>query len=269
MRYIDDSSGDIQLDWTHLNTYDNAMAIAPSSTNPPGLTPALGPSFLIGPPPPYTSANAVAHFAFDAVNFDAGLLFRAGKHVQMRTFAGVQGARISQSLSTDFQNPDGSISFTNVSKSVFTGAGPRLGMEARYNAGCFDFLGGIAGSAIIGNMQSSIDFVSTSPIGASLGFSPNSQFLTSPGSTRVIPGIDARLGGSYTIPVGNFGIFKCEAGYQAAVYFDAVNQFSLTEVVSATTDPFEGRSSVFLRTAVEFQSNFVVHGPYVRFSLQF
>jgi len=93
--------------------------------------------------------------------------------------------------------------------------------------------------------------------------------LTSPGSTRVIPGIDAKLGGSYTIPVGNFGIFKCEAGYQAAVYFDAVNQFSLTEVVSTTTDPFEGRSSVFLRTAVEFQSNFVVHGPYVRFSLQF
>jgi len=96
--------------------------------------------------------------------------------------------------------------------------------------------------------------------------------LTAPTTTQVIPCLDAKLGASYALSVGRFGLFKCEAGYQAALYINVINQFSLTEVDNTTnmfTMPFEGTAAVFLRTAVELQSNFFVHGPYVKFSLDF
>jgi hypothetical protein len=53
------------------------------------------------------------------------------------------------------------------------------------------------------------------------------------------------------------------------VYINAINQFALSEVENSLTAPSEGIAAVFLRTAVETQSNFFVHGPYVRFSFQF
>ncbi len=278
MRYLSGSGGDVQLAWTHLNAYDNgSILVNPTQVLTPYLTgvpstaiQGLGPSYLIGPPPPYSSARAVAHVTYDTVNLDAGLLLGAGNRVQLRLFAGLQGARLGQSLSTTFQSPDGSITFTDASRSLFTGVGPRLGMDVHYVSGNLDLLCGLAGTTLIGGMQSNIDFLTSSPTFTVAGVEvPNTQSLTSPPSTRVIPGIDARLGASYAIPLGRFGVLKCEAGYQAAAYLGAVNQYSLTEVQNSLTLPYEGNAAVFLRTAVEYQSNFLVHGPYGRLSLQF
>jgi len=142
-------------------------------------------------------------------------------------------------------------------------------MDVHYIAGNLDLLCGMAGTLLMGGMQSRINFVTSSPIDTAAGLTPNVQSLTSPDSTRVIPGIDARLGAGYAIPLGKFGILKFEAGYQAAAYIGAVNQYSLTEVENGVTLPYEGNAAVFLRTAVEFQSNFLVHGPYGKFSWQF
>jgi hypothetical protein len=178
-------------------------------------------------------------------------------------FAGLQVARISESLSTHFLSADGTLSFSDVPQSTFTGVGPRLGIDMHYLAGNLDLLGEIAGSTLAGSRQSRIDFVTTS---SQTQFNANGQFLTSPEVTQVIPCLDAKLGASYAIPVGKFGTFKCEAGYQAAVYINAVNEYSLSEVYNTQTIPFEGTAAVFLRTAVESQSNFLVHGPYVKFS---
>ena len=277
VRYIFDCC-DIQLNWTHLNTFDNSTTLANNPLGPfigpPPLsgsasTQLLGPSFLIGPPAPYASATAVAHFAFDAVNLDAGMWLNLGNHVRMRTFAGLQVARISQSLSTNFLSTDRSISFTDTTHSLFTGVGPRLGIDLRYVTGNLGLLGQIAGSTIIGTRQSRIDFLTFSPQTIAAGFPTNPQFLTSPDMTQVVPCIDAKLGASYAFPVGKSGTLKCEAGYQAAVYFNAINQYSLTEVENTAIMNFEGTAAVFLRSAVEMQSNFLVHGPYAKISFQF
>jgi len=275
MRYIGDGGGDIRLDWTHLNSDDNAATHVPfpypaGASSGPSYIQSLGPSFLIGPPSPLSSASAVAHFDYDAVNLDAGLLLSggAGSHVQVRIAAGLQGARISQSLATNFLSSVGSIAFTDVPKSTFTGVGPRLGMDMHYVSGCLDLLGEIAGSTLIGGRTSRIDFVTTSPQ-TGLGLLPNSQSLTSPAAIQVVPCIDAKLGASYAMPVGKWGTFKCEAGYQAAVYINAVNQYSLSEVQNSLTTPFLGTAAVFLSTAVESQTNFFIHGPYLKFSLDF
>jgi hypothetical protein len=188
----------------------------------------------------------------------------------VRTYVGLQIARISQRLSTNFQSSDGALAFTDVSKSLFTGVGPRLGIDVHYLAGNLELLGGIAGSTLIGTRQSHIDFFAASPQDTAAGLAVNAQSLASPDTTQVIPAIDARLGASYAIPVGKCGILKCEAGYQAAVYVSAINQYSLSEVGNPLTLQLsEGTAATFLRTAVELQSNFLVHGPYVKISLQF
>jgi hypothetical protein len=234
----------------------------------------VGPPFLIGPPVPYATANAVAHFAYDAVNLQAELLLGVGRNVQVRTFAGIQGASIGATLTGTFRSADGSLGFIDASRSSFTGAGPRLGMELHYLAGNLDLLGGIAGAALIGTRQSHIDMFASSPANTLAGLTPNFQSLSSPNSTQVIPCIDARLAASYAVPLGDSAILRCEVGYQATVYINAINQYSLSEVENSLTADQPGTpettgSTVFLRTAAEYQSNFFVHGPYLRLSLQF
>lgn len=279
LRYDCGCGADVRLDWTHLNSYDHASTAVPmplpSMPGPPPLsgspsTQALGaPFLLIGPPPPYASASTVAHFEYDAINLDGGLSLCVGSHLQLRAFAGLQVAHISESLATHFLSSDASISFTDVPTSVFTGIGPRLGMDWHCLCGNLDFLGEIAGSTLLGTRQSHVDFSTSSPQTTAGGITPNAQALTSADATQVIPCIDARLGASYAIPVGKFGIVKCEAGYQAAAYIGAINQYSLSGVENSDTVHTEATQSVFLRTAVELPSNFLVHGPYVKFTWHF
>jgi hypothetical protein len=279
-RYLFGSGGDVQFGWTSLNSFDHASVKGNPTpvpvTLPSGMTvtfptQAIAPSFLVGPPPQYSSATATAHFLYDAINLDSGLLVSAGNHVRMRLFAGAQLAYISENLFTGFLNGDNSISFNNTAKSSYFGAGPRLGMDLRYVAGQFDLLGGFAGTLLIGGMQSHQDFVTYSPANNAAGLTPNTQFITAPAMTRVVPGLDTRVAASYTIPIGRQSMLKFEAGYMAAVYFNAINQFTLTEVENTLTSMnfAEGNQSVFVRTAVETQSNFFLHGPFARFSLQF
>jgi hypothetical protein len=90
--------------------------------------------------------------------------------------------------------------------------------------------------------------------------------LTSPNATQVVPSIDARLATAYTFPAGNYGLFKIEAGWQAAVYFNAVNQYSLTSVPTALILPPTG---LYLATAQRLQSNFTDQGPYLTGSWAF
>ncbi|MBY0528033.1 MAG: hypothetical protein K2R98_31840 [Gemmataceae bacterium] len=298
-RYRFGSGGDVQASWTHLSTDDRASAqgngtpvVVQGATTGVGMatllvngvatqvqvivpatatfpTQALAPQFLIGPPPPYTNASSLAHFAYDAVNLDAGLWVASGQDVQLRVFAGLQGATIRQSLTTTFTNPDASIAFVDGAQSSFMGVGPRLGLDLHYVAGKLDFLGGLGAATLIGTGHSRLNFFTISPINTAAGLVPNTQFFTTPDTTQVIPALDARLGASYTLPLGNFGSLTCALGYQAAVYFSVINRFTLTEVENPATVQTEGTAAVFVRSAVESQSNFMVHGPFLKFTVQF
>jgi hypothetical protein len=79
----------------------------------------------------------------------------------------------------------------------------------------------------------------------------------------VIPSIDARLAVAYTFAPGNYGLITVEAGYRAAVYFDAVNQYALTNVPTALTLPPNG---IYLATAQHLLTNFTDQGPYLKAS---
>jgi len=254
-RYMPTATDDIELNWTHLNTTTNASVFA-------APTQMVGPPYLIGPESAlYKIGHGAVQSDFDAVNLDGGHTFCAECPFQLRVFGGVEVARIGQNLSGLFQSPDGTASNGYTTNSLFTGAGPRLGVKGQYDIGNLQFIGEVAGAGLIGTSQSRINFTTNSPA-AGL----NNQSLTSPNATQVIPSIDARLATAYTFPLTSYGLFKIELGYQAAVYFNAVSQYSLTNVPTSLTLPPVG---IYLATEQHLQSNFTNQGPYLTGSWAF
>ena len=255
LRYMPTEADDIQLNWTHLNTTANA-SFAGSPTQ------MVGPPYLIGPESSlYKVGFGAVQSKYDAVNLDGGHTFCTECPFQMRLFGGVEVAHIGQNLNGLFESPDGTASSGYTTTSSFTGAGPRLGFKGQYALGDIQFIGEVAAAALIGTSQSRIDFSTNSP-----AVGPNNQSLTSPNATQVIPSIDARLATAYSFPASTYGQFKIELGYQAAVYFDAVSQYSLTQVPTSLMLPPVG---VYLATAQHLQSNFTTQGPYVTGSWAF
>jgi Legionella pneumophila major outer membrane protein precursor len=255
-RYMPNASDDIAVNWTHLkNSAYGSFFATPIQM--------VGPPYLIGPESGlYKIANGNVQTAYDSVNLDAGHTFCAECSYQLRAFGGVEVARIGQNLSGAFQSTDGTSFNSYTNTSLFTGAGPRLGMKGQYALGDFQFIGEAAGAALIGTQQSRIDFATLNPALAGV----NTQFLTSPNATRVVPSIEAKLAAAYTFAPSSYGLLRVEAGYRAAVYFDAVSQYSLTQVPTALTLPPNG---IYLATAQHLQTSFTDQGPYLKASWLF
>jgi hypothetical protein len=255
LRYMATDADDIQLNWTHLNTTANASFGA-------SPTQMVGPPYLIGPESGmYSAGFGTVQSEYDAVHLDGGHTFCTECPFQMRVFGGVEVARIGQNLSGLFESADATAASGYTTTSSFTGAGPRLGFKGQYALGDVQFIGEMAAAALIGTSQARIDFFTNSPT-----VGPNNQSLTSPDATQVVPSIDARLATAYAFPASSYGQFRVELGYQAAVYFNAVSQYSLTQVPTSLMLPPVG---VFLATAQHLQSNFTTQGPYVTGSWAF
>lgn len=254
-RYMPNGIDDIQLNWTHLNnTATDSFFALPNEM--------AGPPYLIGPESGlYKNGAGSVRTRFDVVNLDAGHTFCVECSFQMRAFGGVTVARIGETLSGLFQSPQGAASSGYTLNSMFTGAGPRLGIKSQYGIGDFQFIGEVAAAALIGNSQGKIDFTTVSP-----AFGLSSQYLASPDAVRVVPSIDARLATAYSFAPSAYGLFKVEAGYKAAVYFDAVNSYAVTQVPTSLTLPPIG---IYLATQQHVMSNFTNHGPYVSASWAF
>jgi Legionella pneumophila major outer membrane protein precursor len=259
LRYIPTEANDVQLNWTHLNSSANASVVGA-----PGQM--VGPPFEIGPTASvYQIAHGNVSFAYDSANLDVGHTFCAACSFQLRIFGGAEFARVGQNLTGTFQSLDGLTSGSNTTNSLFTGAGPRLGMKGQYAMGDSRLFGEAAVAGLIGTTQSRINFSATST-----GFpgvpQPNNQALTSPNETQVVPSLDAKLGTAYVFPPGYYGQLKIEVGYQAAIYMNAVNQYALTQVA---VPPVPASVGVFLATAQHLQSNFTTQGPYLTASWSF
>jgi hypothetical protein len=254
-RYIA-GANDFAVRWTHLDTTTND-----SFTATP--TQMIGPPYLIGPESGlYKTGRGTVQSQFDSVKLDAGHTFCNDCEFQLRAFGGVEFARIGQDLTGTAESRDTTASTSYTNHSRFTGAGPRLGVKGEYSLGNFDLSGEIAGSALIGQMQSRVDYTTINPNLAQ----PTLQYLQSPDATRVIPAIDARLATAYNFAPTAYGRFKLEVGYQAAVYFDAVGEYAITQVPTSLVLPPRG---IYLATAQHLQSNFTTHGPFMTAKWQF
>ena len=226
-----------------------------------------GPPFLIGPGAnAYKLGQGDVNFAYDSVTVDGGHTFCAACAFQVQVFAGLEFARIGQNLSGAFESYDGSNTTGYTNTSLFTGVGPRMGTKAQYDWGDFQFVGELAAAALVGRSQGQINFTTYSASAGPGIPEPNNQSLTSPNAMQLVPAIEAILKVAYAFPPTAYGQFKLELGYQAAVYSNAINQYSLTQVA---TPPVVGTVGVFLATQQHLLSDFTVQGPYATAKLEF
>ncbi len=254
-RYMN-GANDMAVQWTHLKATTNA-----SFQGTPDQM--VGPPYLIGPESAlYKVGRGSLQSEFDSVKMDAGHTFCVDCDFQMRAFGGVEFARIGQDLTGTAETRDASASSSYTNHSKFTGAGPRVGVKGQYSLGSFDFSGEIGGAALIGTTQSRVDYLTVKPALAQ----PTVQYLASPNATRVIPSVNARLATAYNFAPTAYGLFKIEVGYQAAVYFDAIGEYAVTQVPTSLVLPPNG---VYLATAQHLTSNFTTHGPFMTAKWQF
>lgn len=247
-----ESANDIRVNWTHLDTETTTASFVA------GPTQFAGPPYQIGPDAStYNLGSGSVNYEYDAVNLDFGHRVSFGGPAQIRLFAGLQYASISQTLAAAFQSFDRAYYIDNATLSTFNGIGPRLGMELDFTHGNFDLLGELAVSTLIGNMQSRLDFSSVDPNFSGL---PNAQSLTSPDAIQVIPALQTKIGAGYTFGGRDSGRLRIEGGYQAAVYMNAINEYAISDVVLPAGVQQLG---IFLRTQDHQQSNFTAHGPYL------
>jgi|GEM_PF-997874 len=256
LRYmVPETGNDLRSSWTHLDSTDGASFIG-------GPLQFAGPSYLIGPgATAFNLGSGSVNFRYDAVNLEAGHLWRGGPQFQARFFGGLQYGSIIEHVTGSFSNFAGTETQVNTTHSKFAGAGPRFGVNGMFNRGNFQFTGDMAAVALIGEQQVRRDFNTTS------GLFPggNPQYFSSPNATQIVPGLDTRLGTSYSFRLGS-GIFKIEAGYQAVVYMDAISSYSMTQVA---TPPAPQSVGVFMATTDHLQNNFTAHGPYFSTSFAF
>lgn len=239
---------DLQTSWTHLNSDETDSTVA-------GPNQFVAPLSKIGGPyGDFTIARGTAHFAYDAINLDFGHTLSSDGYYDVRFYGGLQCTRIGQDLTNSFATDDGTSGTIYATDSLFTGVGPRFGMNARRYLGNFSLLGEVSAAAIIGRMQSQIDFTSFSP---ALVGGPNRQTLDSPDATQVIPCLDTKIGVGYTLETSDWGVFRIDAGYMAAIYVNAISSYALTE------QPIVPGLNVDLHSAEHTYSDFTVHGPFM------
>ncbi len=270
VRYMFPNSGDkdINLDWTHL--YSNTS----TSVTVPNYQYFIGPDFEIGPDSiPGHKATGQATFRYDVVNLDVGQYVHFGQNLEMRVFAGLSNGYLREEVVSTFTGTTvgafpGPFSMMQDVMSRFTGIGPRVGVSGDYTFNCgFGLLGEAAASTLIGSLNAKSQYAgSAAEVLALYGETVNRQIISDQTVYQVIPGLDAKLGVSYKHPFGNGGLFTVSAGYQAAVYVNAISQY-----VPGTLVAGEGieTGGIFVATMNHTLSNYSVQGPFLNFALQF
>ncbi len=256
---LPNSWSDIQLNWSHLRNHRQRSIQADA-------TQYVAPFYQVGPDS-FTLKQAFgkAKFSFDVVNLDLGVFMSVCSDLQLRFFGGLTGAEIKQKLYATFNDPSPNFFLTQKNVSKFTGLGPRLGFGGGYEfIDCFNIVGHMAGSLLIGNQRQQARFYSQSNDLSAAGIFQNKQGIRSHSAHQVVPALDARLGLNYSFAIANNSLFTVEAGYQAYTFINALlsyNPQSVGAPIQAGTVP--------IATMVKSQSNFSVDGPYLNFKLGF
>ena len=254
---------DLRINWEHFHSSDSA-SVNVGSTN------MIGPFFEIGPDAePYRQASGTVTFHFDQANIISGLYVNFGDRLKTNLFGGVNFARIKQTLSSFYSDFSGD-SRSIVTPSLFSGAGPQLGMNFCYQiAQGFHLTGGSSGSLLVGPQKNNTTYKSISPLQVGAGVTPpNPQTTTGKQQTQVVPGFEGKLGLSYVFNFCDHYMVKLEAGYKAEIYLNAIQSVDMgSEVIDLT--PSVSAVGVYARTFQNNLSNFALAGPYFTLDIGF
>jgi len=270
LRYVfpNTSGADATLDWTHL--YSNTS----SSVAADGTSYFLGPDYEIGPSGiPIRNATGNVKFRYDVINLNIGQFISFGQHVDMRFFGGLSTGFLREEVVANYTGNTvgtyaGPFNLNQDVTSNFTGVGPRAGIHVDINTNMgLGFIGEAAASALIGSMSSKTSYItSAQQLLILYSQATNYQTIIDQNVYQVIPGFDAKLGVSYKHALTNNTLLTLAAGYQAAVYINAISQYVPASLVAG--QPLE-TGGIFVATMSHTLSNYSVQGPFLNITLQF
>ena len=258
--HTQNAAHDVQINWTHVATRDSSVTHA-------GSTEIAVPMFQVQTDltNPSQQAQATAQFNYDIVNLNAGQWVDYGHSTEMRFYAGLSGGQLKETLTRSYKDNAATFMQTSENVSKFTGAGPLFGISGVYNLPFhLDLKGAVSASALIGQMQPSTNFSSSSSDLEDIGVSTNYQAISPADSTQVVPGLTAQLGLSYAHAFNHGGLVTIDAGYQAATYFNAIVAYNPSAVSSEIS-----LGSLNITALEKSVSNFSMNGPYVKVTMQF
>ena len=198
------TGNDINVNWLHYNTTTNRGTIA---------VPA-GSSFTDGLSNEYTSGNisTLRRPSWDAVNAEFGQMYHFDAYDDVRFHGGLQFARIKTQTSISLPNAVDSTTYTT-QKIVYTGVGPRIGIDMGYHLKSVIVLyANGAASILIGPTH----FYDT---GMSSG-GHNTLQLVEGSATAIVPELDVKLGVKYLHPTAR-GTLRFDLGWMLNNYFSA------------------------------------------------
>lgn len=255
----------VTLDYQHFHSSNSAHVVVDDLAN------RVGPFFEVGPEAAvYKQAHGNASFTLDELNLDYGISFDFCDRLRTSLFGGVSFARVRQTLNNRYSSLDDVFSRSIEVPSNFRGVGPQLGIDFAYKVWeCLDVTGSSVGAILIGEQSNHTEFQSFSPNLVKDGqFFGNDQFTHVKERTQSVPVFTQRLGLAYSI------LFCCcydltiEAGYEAKVYFNAIQSVDISSEVVNVPEP-QNSDAVNARTFHRTLSNFVLSGPYLNLSLAF
>lgn len=270
VRYVlsEQVNQDINLTWTHLSTRDSTSVTAPAGV-------FLGPDYQIDPNAiPIRAAQGIAKFKYDVANLDLGQRVFFGEHLQIRFFGGLSTGFLREDVNAIYSGNvvvglyQGPFVLNQLVSSNYTGIGPRLGLLADYETDSgFGVLGEAAVSGLIGTQNTKTSYTASSQQLLSVyGQAQNSQYIVDEHVYQAIPGFDGRLGLSYKHAVGRTGSIKFTAGYEAAVYVNAISQYLPQTLVDSA--PLQ-TGGIFVATMSHTLSNYSVQGPFLNVTLAY
>lgn len=209
-------SRDVTLSYTHIN-FDNS-----DTTDIP----------LTG-----SSVKAETDDEYNAADLVFGQVLFIANRLVLRPFAGLRFADL------DITDSNNTLNLQN--ESHFVGLGPRAGLSAKVltNTG-FSFVGSMAGSLLVGNINSDLNFLPST-----VGNISNDEGL------NTVPELDARVAVDYIPPISTpDAAIGLQLGYQVVEYFNVAN-------VDVLDSQFTN--------SVNSSSNFGYQGPYLRLHVSF
>lgn len=273
--------GEVNIDWTHLNSNTTASVSAPNSAY------FLGPDYEIGPDGLLIrSASGKVEFRYDVINLDFAQRAEFGQHVDARFFIGLSNANLRERIISFYagnvtpgnsnpSNPRIDLGYFNTEQTInanFFGVGPRAGFDMTYNAdNGFSVMGEGAISALIGSSLAKTEFNSNSQTYQNTFNNPtNYQTIADENVIQVIPAVDGKVGINYNKTYKQGVLLTVGLGYEAAVYINAINQYLPGTLVKLNNTP-EGieTGGIFVNTMAHTLSNYSVQGPFLRATVKF
>ncbi len=266
------SNINVELNWERVNSNDKDTFVAADVTGD-----MVGPLFDIGPnSSAYQVATGKVTSRFDEARLNFGKKFSFCDRLYTNFYAGVDFARIKQTMSSTFSNFADTVSRTISGTSTFTGGGPDVGINYDYRMfDHFFFTGNSAFSLFMGQLKNNNTFTSFSPFVASVGNPvPNIQKTYVKNRAQLVPGFEQKLGFSYQMIWDSVSL-NLEIGYQCQVYINAIQTVDMasgqavpTDIGVIPADEIPG-TGVYALGFARTLSNYILTGPYASLALDF